>query len=159
MCLCQKQYHKRKYEKLKLIINYNCNSCFNVIHVTAIVCLLLSLSSAVGVIILLYKSRAEKSFMKWHKHERFLIYRCICEISYSFVHTLDHAQTLITKDHGRPSRLCTLYAMLIVITCISETLFSLTSAFNGFLSVYFRKNVNFGNKDWKLILLLGVEPF
>ncbi|XP_071138805.1 uncharacterized protein [Mytilus edulis] len=135
------------------------HNCFNVIHVTAIVCLLLSLSSAVGVIILLYKSRAEKSFMKGRKHERFLLYRCICDISYSFVHTSDHAQTLITEDHVRPSGLCTLYAMLIVITCISETLFSLASAFNAFLSVYFRKNVNFGNKDWKLILLLGVRPF
>ncbi|XP_052084935.1 uncharacterized protein LOC127722131 [Mytilus californianus] len=132
--------------------------CFNVIHVTAIVCLLLSLCSAVGVIILLCKSRTGKSFMKWHKYERFLLYRCICDISYGFVHTLDHVQILITKDHVRLSGLCSLYAMLIVNTCISEALFSLTSALNAFLSVYFRKNVNFGNKDWKLLLILGLGP-
>ena len=133
--------------------------CFNLIHATAIFCLLLSLSSAVGVIILLCKSRTKKSFMTWHKHERFLLYRCICDISYGFVHTLDHAHILITKDHVRPSGLCALYALLIVNTCLSEGLFSLTSALNAFLSVYFRKNVNFGNKDWKLLLLLGIGPF
>ncbi|XP_071139194.1 uncharacterized protein [Mytilus edulis] len=133
--------------------------CFNLIHVTAIICLLLSFCSAIGVIILLYKSKKGKSFMKWHKHERFLLYRCICDTSYGFVHCLDHAQILITKDHVRPSELCSLYALLIVNICLSEGLFSLTSALNAFLSVYFRKNVNYGNKDWKLFLLLGVGPF
>ncbi|XP_052083788.1 uncharacterized protein LOC127721156 [Mytilus californianus] len=97
--------------------------------------------------------------MKWHKYERFLLYRCICDISYGFVHTLDHVQILITKDHVRPSGLCSLYALLIVNSCLSEGLFSLTSALNAFLSVYFRKNVNFGNKDWKLLLLLSLGPF
>ncbi|XP_052083789.1 uncharacterized protein LOC127721157 [Mytilus californianus] len=84
--------------------------CFNVIHVTAIVCLLLSLCSAVVVIILLYKSKVGKPFMKWHKHERFLLYRCICDTSYGFVHSLDHTQILITKDHVRPSGLCSFCA-------------------------------------------------
>ncbi|CAG2216297.1 unnamed protein product [Mytilus edulis] len=133
--------------------------CFNLIHVTAIVCLLLTLFSAFGVIILLYKSKAGKRFMKWHKHERFLLYRCICDISYGIVHTLDHVQIVITKDHIRPSGLCSVYGMLLVNICLSESLFSLMSALNAFMSVYFRKDVNFGDKDWKLLLLLSLGPF
>lgn len=133
--------------------------CFNVIHVMAIVCLLLTLCSAVGVIILLCKSKAGKTFMKWHKHERFMLYRCICDISFAFIHTLDHGQILITKDHVRPSGLCSVYGMLLINICISESLFSFTSALNAFITVYFRKNVNFGNKDWKLLLFLTLGPF
>ncbi|VDI11918.1 Hypothetical predicted protein [Mytilus galloprovincialis] len=135
------------------------HTCFYVIHVTALVCLGISFSTALSVIISLFKSKAKKTFMTWQKHERFLIYRCICDTVFGFVHSLDHGQMLFTQDHVRPHGLCSFYAFIIVNICISEMNLSLSSAFNAMLSVYFRKNFDFGQNDWKLLVFVFVIPF
>ncbi|XP_052084931.1 uncharacterized protein LOC127722128 [Mytilus californianus] len=135
------------------------HSCFYVIHVTAIVCLVLSFSTAISVIISLFKSKARKPFMTWQKHERFLIYRCICDTIFGFVHSLDHGQMLFTQDHVRPRGLCSMYAVIIVNLCVSQMNLSLSSAFNALLSVYFRKNFDFGRNDWKLLVFIFLIPF
>ena len=47
------------------------HSCFYTIHVIALVCLILSLSSAVTVVVALFKSQTRKPFNTWQRHERF----------------------------------------------------------------------------------------
>lgn len=135
-------------------------SCFYAIHVTAMCCLILSLISAIAVIFALFNSKNKTSFMKWPKHERFLVYRCICNSVYCGLHMLDHLQIVIAQDHVRPPGLCKLYATILINACMCESSFSLISALNAFLSIAFRKNVDFGQRDWKLLVnVCVIAPF
>ena len=131
------------------------HSCFYAIHVTAMCCLILSLISAIAVIFALFKTQKKTSFMKWPKHERFLVYRCICNSVYCGIHMLDHIQILIAQDHVRPTGLCNVYTTILINACMCESSFSL-----AFLSIAFRTNVDFGQRDWKLLVnVCVIGPF
>jgi hypothetical protein len=131
------------------------HSCFYAIHVTAMCCLILSLISAIAVIFALLKSKNKTSFMKWPKHERFLVYGCICNSVYCGIHMLDHIQILIAQDHVRPPGLCNVYTTILINACMCESSFSL-----AFLSIAFRTNVDFGQRDWKLLVnVCVIGPF
>lgn len=136
------------------------HSCFYTIHVLALVCLIMSLSSAVTVIVVLFKSQTRKPFNTWQKHDRFLIYRCMCDMLYSLVHALDHVHVILTLDHVRPAGLCTLYAIILIDSCVTEASLSFVSALNAFVSIYFRRNFDFGRRDWKLVCnIFVIGPF
>lgn len=133
--------------------------CFHIIHITAVVALGLSFISTYTVSRFLFKTKRKIKFSKWHTYERFLVYRCVCDASYAFIHSLDHLQIIIANDHVKPKGLCILYAVLLLSICISQNLLTFTSALNAFLVVYFKKNLNYGTHDRKLLIILTVSPF
>jgi hypothetical protein len=68
---------------------------------------------------------------------------------------LDHIQILIAQDHVRPPGLCNVYTTILINACMCESSFSL-----AFLSIAFRTNVDFGQRDWKLLVnVCVIGPF
>ncbi|XP_060077116.1 adhesion G protein-coupled receptor E1-like [Ylistrum balloti] len=128
------------------------NGSFYALHILAVTCIFLSLSSAIFIIAASIKQHGLRTFFTWSKSERFVVYLALCDAFFNICHSLDHLHILLTKDHVRPASLCTFYSVNIVEFVFAQTLMVNVVAINVFVLIFFGKNLDFGKRDWRLLL-------
>ena len=139
------------------------NGTFYTIHVPALVCISLSLISvALTFIMSCKRTHAKKdtmansqnkiAFYKWSKGERFVVYLCICDGLFSIFHFVDHTYILATKYNVYPKALCRFYGFMLVEFIGAQIFMVNLIAINAFLLIFFRRNLDFGVYDYKLLI-------
>lgn len=134
------------------------NGGFHLLHILAICCIFLSLISAIAVVISSFKQNGIKTFFTWSKSERLVLYLALCDGCFNISHSLDHFNILLTQDHVRPLALCQFYSFINLEFIFAQTLMVNVIAINAFVMIYFGKNLDFGKKDWRLLLWGFVTP-
>ncbi|XP_069118062.1 uncharacterized protein [Argopecten irradians] len=135
------------------------NGAFYELHILAITCIFLSLSSALFIIVASFKQHGLRTFFSWSKSERLVVYLATCDACFNICHSLDHLHILLTKDHVWPASLCNFYGVNLVEFVFAQTLMVNVVAINVFVLIYFGKNIDFGKRDWRLLLWTFGTPF
>ncbi|VDI54587.1 uncharacterized protein LOC143066614 [Mytilus galloprovincialis] len=134
------------------------NGQFYIIHVPALTCIFLSFISAICVIVVSFKKKSFKTFFSWSRSERFVVYMAICDCLFNVAHTMDHMHIAITKDHPHPKGICIFYGFMLAVFITAQTLMVNIVAINAFMLIFFRKQINFGKNDWRLLTYIFVAP-
>ncbi|XP_053383031.1 uncharacterized protein LOC128549702 [Mercenaria mercenaria] len=135
------------------------NGSFYYLHIPALFCLCCSLCCVVITLTLSFKHGNFRTFFSWTKSERLIIYLAICDGGFNIFHSMDHLHYVITKDHVRPKELCELYAFLLAEFVASQNLMVNIVAINAFTIMVFKRNINFGTYDWRLLAWTFGFPF
>ena len=135
------------------------NGQFLTIHIPALSFIFLSLISAISVLVVSFKLQSYKTFYSWTKSERFVVYLAICDGLFNIAHSMDHLHIVIVRDHVYPKELCEFYGFMITVFISAQNLMVNVVAFNAFILIYFRKNLDFGPYDWRLVLYTFGVPF
>ena len=125
---------------------------FYSLHVPALLCITCSFISAVIVLTLSYKSKNFRTFFKWSKSERFVVYLAICDGSFNLAHFTDHFHILVNRDHVYPKPLCQFYGLMLAEFITAQNLMVNVVAINAFLLMYFNRNLDFGKRDYRLLI-------
>ncbi|XP_061174420.1 uncharacterized protein LOC133183482 [Saccostrea echinata] len=133
---------------------------FYLIHILTLFCTICSITSAVIILVISFRSKTARTFFKsWSKCERFIVYLALCDGFPSLVAFMDHIQVTIAKDHVHPIELCEFYGFIIFLFCAAQMLLVSLIAINTFALMEFRKNTDLGKCDWKLHFLIFGFPF
>ena len=132
---------------------------FLAIHIPALTCILLSLISAICVLVFSFKTKSARTFFSWTKSERFVVYLAVCDGLFNVCHSMDHLHILITKNHPYPRSLCEFYGFMLAEFITGQNLLVNIVSINAFVLIYFRTNIDFGPYDWKLLLWTFGVPF
>ncbi|KAL4239920.1 hypothetical protein ACF0H5_000718 [Mactra antiquata] len=133
---------------------------FYYIHVPALFCICLSFCCVITAITLSFRRKSYRTFFSaWSKSERFIVYMAICDGGYNIFHSIDHLHIVIIKDHVRPKELCELYGFTLIEFIMAQNLMVNIVAVNAFLLMYFDKNLEFGSRDWRLLVWTFGLPF
>ena len=124
---------------------------FLAIHITALCCIFLGLVSAIAVIIKSFQEQSFYFFFQWAKSDRFVVYIAICDGLFNISHSMDHLHIIITRNHVYPKGLCTFYSFILAEFTTAQKLMVNIVSINAFLLIFFKKRVNFGECDWKLL--------
>ncbi|XP_052103650.1 uncharacterized protein LOC127737158 [Mytilus californianus] len=134
------------------------NGTFYNLHVPALVCILLSLISAVSVISYSFYHQRISTFFEWTRSERFAVYMAICDGLFNISHFADHLHIVLTKSLPTPKVLCAFYGYLLAEFITAQNLLVSNVAINVFVLVYFRKKLNFGYRDYRLLCIIFLVP-
>ena len=132
---------------------------FLAIHIPALTCIILSLISALCVLVFSFKRKSYKTFFSWTKSERFVVYLAVCDGLFNISHSMDHLHILITRNHPYPSRLCEFYGFMLAEFITAQNLMVNVVSINAFVLIYYRKNLEFGIYDYRLLLWTFGFPF
>lgn len=132
---------------------------FYSIHIPALCSIISSLVSVLIVFILSFRQKNCRTFFSWTKIERFIIYLAICDGGFNISHTGDHVQYIVTQDHVRPKELCIFYGFILTEFVTAQVLMVNIVAINAFTLMYFKKNLNFGKWDYRLLSYMFGVPF
>lgn len=132
---------------------------FLAIHIPALTCIILSLLSAVGVLFFSFRAQSFRTFFNWTKSERFVVYLAICDGLFNICHSMDHLHIMITRDHVHPKTLCEFYGFMLAEFITAQNLMVNIVSINAFVLIYFRKTLEFGLYDYKLLLWMFGLPF
>ena len=135
------------------------NGLFYSLHIVALTCIFLSLISAILTLILSFRKYPKRAFFDWTKSERFVVYMAICDGAFNVAHSLDHLQIAITKTHVYPGALCRFYGVMLLEFITAQTLMVNIVAVNAFILMIFNKQLEFGRRDWRLLLWIFGLPF
>ena len=135
------------------------NGLFYSLHIVALTCIFLSLISAILTLILSFRKSPKRAFFDWTKSERFVVYMAICDGAFNVAHSLDHLQIAITKTHVYPGALCRFYGVMLLEFITAQTLMVNFVAVNAFILMIFNKQLEFGRRDWRLLLWIFGLPF
>lgn len=135
------------------------NGQFLAIHVPALVCIICGLISAITVIAVSFTNQKAKTFFKWTKSERFAVYIAICDAFFNICHSMDHLHIAITRNHVYPKSLCRFYAFMLAEFITAQNLMVNVVSINAFVLIFYRKNIDFGEYDWRLLLWMFGTPF
>lgn len=126
---------------------------FYYIHIPALVCIVASFTCAVITIVLSFRQWGYKTFFTgWTKSQRFVVYLAICDGLFNISHFTDHLHIVIVKNMVHPKELCEFYGFNLIVTISAQNLLVNVVAVNAFMLLYFDRNINFGTRDWKLLL-------
>ena len=128
------------------------NGQFYSIHIPAITCIVLSFTSAIAIIIASFRLQNIKTFFSWTKSERFVVYLALCDGLFNIAHSLDHTHIVITRNHVYPKELCEFYGFMLAEFITAQNLMVNVVALNVFVLIYFKKDLNFGAYDCRLLL-------
>ncbi|XP_076099867.1 uncharacterized protein LOC143069223 [Mytilus galloprovincialis] len=134
------------------------NGSFYNIHVPALVCIFLSLISAVSVISYSFYNQHISTFFEWTRCERFAVYMAICDGLFNISHFSDHLHIVLTKSLPTPKVLCTFYGFLLAEFITAQNLLVSNVAINVFVLIFFRKKINFGLRDYRLLCVIFLLP-
>lgn len=136
------------------------NETFYSIHIPAIICITCSFVCAVIAITLSFKKQSYRTFFNhWSKSERFIVYLALCDGLFNVSHFTDHLHIVIVRDHVYPKELCEFYGFNLAVFITAQNLMVNIVAINAFMLIYFNKNLNFGTRDWRLLLWTFGAPF
>ena len=132
---------------------------FYVSHLIAISCLSVSTICACATLIMSFLPRNRTdAFYNWQKRERFVVYMAICDTIFSACHVADHANVFAVKHHIHPKELCVFYSFGIFESILAQNILVNIIAINAFALIYFNYNLNFGRRDWKLLIWIFGTP-
>lgn len=135
------------------------NGLFYYLHVPALLCIISSFCCVIIVLVLSFRHKSYRKFFSWTKSERFIVYIAICDGCFNLFHGTDHVQYIITEEHVRPVELCELYAFVLTEFMTAQNLIVNLVAVNAFMLMYWHINLNFGKKDWRLLVWTFGAPF
>ncbi|KAK3093666.1 hypothetical protein FSP39_018658 [Pinctada imbricata] len=135
------------------------NGQFYNLHVPALTCIFLGLFTVIGVLVASFRLQSYRTFFSWSKSERFVVYLALCDGLFNIAHSMDHLHIIITRNHVYPKELCQFYGFMLTEFITAQNLMVNVVAFNAFILIYFRKNVEFGKYDWRLLLYTFGTPF
>lgn len=136
------------------------NGSFYYIHIPALFCISSSFICAVIAITLSFTRQSYRTFFtRWSKSERFIVYLAVCDGLFNVSHFADHMHIVIVKNHVYPKELCEFYGFNIALFITAQNLMVNIVALNAFMLMYFDKNLNFGRRDWILLLWTFGVPF
>jgi len=156
---------KKRFVKRKLVNGYDLpvygleQNQFLAIHIPALTCIFLSLIAAICVLFFSFKRKSYKTFFSWTKSERFVVYLALCDGLFNISHSMDHLHILITRDHPYPSQLCQFYGFMLAQFITAQNLMVNVVSINAFVLIYYRKNLDFGIYDYRLLLWTFGFPF
>lgn len=128
------------------------NGQFYSIHIPAITCIILSFLSAAAIVIASFRLQSIKTFFSWTKSERFVVYLALCDGLFNIAHSMDHTHIVLTRNHVYPKELCEFYGFMLAEFITAQNLLVNIVALNVFVLIYFRKDLDFGTYDWRLLL-------
>ena len=126
-------------------------------RLTTLLCSFLSLASVIAILVSSFTNKT--SFSKWNKGGRFIVYLALCDGPFNFCTILDGLQTFVTKNHIYPQELCIFYAMMVIKFVFAQYILVCIIAVNVFMLLYYRKDLDFGVFDWKVIVPTFGIPF
>ncbi|KAH3830645.1 hypothetical protein DPMN_103890 [Dreissena polymorpha] len=130
------------------------------IHIPAIICIVTSFTCAALTIVLSFRSKTYRTFFsRWSKNDRIVVYSAICDGLFNIAHFTDHMHIVIARSHVYPTGLCTFYAFTLAEFITAQILMMNIVAINAFVLVRWDKNINFGSRDWHLLLWTFGAPF
>ena len=152
---------------------------FWIIHITALICL--SLSMIVSVILIMFlclpsrtrprvsheatvtvyttklnrevparSHQTTGSFWKWSLSERLVIYLATSDLSYGVSHIMDHAYYLYRRSNP-PDRLCSFFGFMLGEFILAEWIIVVYTAVNACSLIVFGRKINPGRKDFRLL--------
>ncbi|XP_037075041.1 uncharacterized protein LOC119096309 isoform X2 [Pollicipes pollicipes] len=131
---------------------------FEVVHCTAIACLLASLLSAAGTVLLTVGANQWKpsTFYSWTTGDRVLVYMAVFDGLFNLMHMMDHGMYLAQRGHVRPRQLCAFFGFMLSVFVIAQNVFVCFLALEACLMVFRLRPPNFGRHDWRpLAVSLG----
>ena len=135
------------------------NGEFYVLHISAIVCICLSLTCATSSIVLVFRRhRQAQSFFSWRNYDRFVVYLALCDGLFNLAHVSDHTHVLITKNHVFPKELCQFYGLVNFTFITAQNLLVAIISVHVFVLMFFKKKPNFGRCDWRLLSFIFGVP-
>lgn len=129
------------------------------IHIPALICIILSLFSALCVLIFSFRTKNFRTFFQWTKSERFVVYLAICDGLFNICHSMDHFHIMLTRNHVSPHSLCEFYGFMLAEFITAQNLMVNVVSINAFVLIYFRKTLEFGRYDYRLLLWMFGAPF
>ena len=132
---------------------------FYSLHIPALVCIFLSFAAAVLTIILSFRRKCFRTFFSWSKSERLVVYLAVCDAAFNVAHSLDHLHIVITKDHVHPKELCQFYGFMLAEFISAQNLMVNVIAVNAFVTIFVGRQVDFGVRDYRLLLWAFGVPF
>lgn len=121
---------------------------FDLIHITAIISLAISI--LVSACVVLYLLTTGVSLKKKTVGERLAIHLATCDLLYSISHMLDHAYMAAVRGHP-PDSVCVPFAYFLAEFILAQAFLISFTAINAFILVVKEKRMNLGTFDWKLL--------
>lgn len=128
------------------------------IHVPALICICLSFICALTIIGYSFYHQHFSTFFQWTKSERFVVYMALCDALFNTAHFTDHMHIAVTKTLPRPKSLCAFYGFMLAEFITAQNLMVNIVAINVFILVFYRKHLNFGKCDYRLLLYIFGAP-
>lgn len=128
------------------------------IHVPAMICICLSFISAMAVISYSFYQQKWNTFFHWTKSERFVVYMALCDALFNVAHFSDHFHIALTKTMPMPKSLCAFYGFMLAEFITAQNLMVNIVAINVFILIFYRKELNFGRWDCRLLLYIFGVP-
>lgn len=122
------------------------------IHIPALICITTSFICVVVVIGLSFRRQSYKTFFRWTRSERFVVYLALCDGGFNISHFTDHIHIVIVRNHVYPKELCEFYGFNLAVFITAQNLMVNVVAINAFVLIYFNKQIPFGKKDYRLLL-------
>lgn len=135
------------------------NGQFLYIHIPALLCISTSFICVVIVIFLSFRHKGHKTFFRWTRSERFVVYLALCDGGFNVSHFTDHLHIVIVRGHVYPKELCEFYGFNLAVFVTAQNLMVNVVAINAFILIYFNKQIPFGKKDYRLLLWTFGTPF
>jgi hypothetical protein len=128
------------------------------IHVPAMTCICISFISALSVISYSFYHQKISTFFKWTKSERFVVYMALCDALFNMAHFSDHFHIAVTKTMPYPKSLCAFYGFMLAEFITAQSLMVNIVAINVFILIFYRKHLNFGRCDYRLLVYIFGVP-
>lgn len=135
------------------------NGTFYYLHIPALFFILCSFCCVVITLKLAMRHGNFRKFFTWSKSNRFVVYLAVCDGTFNLAHSMDHIHYIINREHVRPKGLCVFYGFLLLEFISSQILMVNVVAINAFFIMVFKKQVNFGQYDWRLLSWTFGIPF
>lgn len=129
------------------------------IHIPALTCISISFICVVIVLTLSFRRQSCRTFFRWTRSERFIVYLAVCDGGFNVAHFTDHLHIVIVRDHVYPKELCEFYGFNLALFISAQNLMVNVVAINAFVLIYFSKQIPFGKKDYRLLLWTFGAPF
>ena len=123
---------------------------FDLVHITALVSLTISILCSAGVIV--YFLKGEASFSRRNIGERLVLYLAVCDMGFSVSHTMDHAYMLAVRNHP-PDVPCIIFAFCVAEFIFAQALVIGFTAISVVLLVVREVRLSLGRYDWRLLLI------
>ncbi|XP_060085151.1 uncharacterized protein LOC132564514 [Ylistrum balloti] len=121
------------------------------IHLSALLCILVSFLCAITVITASFTKR-KTNFFAWSKSDRFVVYIALCDGLFNVAHSLDHTHVLVTRSHVKPKGLCAFYGFILSEFLTAQTFMVNLVAINAFCLMFFNQDIPFGKWDHRLLI-------
>ena len=135
------------------------NNTFITSRISAVICISCSFICVIIVIAHRFYKKSVYTFYSWSVGDRFIIYVALCDGLYNIVQMCQNLHVYIIRTHVHPQWLCTLYGFTQIEFSSSQICLVNVAAINSCLLMCFKKQVNYGKYDQKLLLYVFGEPF